>query len=116
MLIRHVSSNDAGENYSVRPANQPHSGLVYVFPLAHLVYCLAITFGHLQSGWQPLVTIDFPVSIVPVALMWRTEHAYQIWYHPLLWFGILGTSWWFFLSLGIELFARRVFAAVRNRA
>jgi hypothetical protein len=75
--------------------------LVYLLPLLHLGACLAIWIGHIDSGWQKLLIIDFPFSVVLAALMFRDVN-------QLLSFGILGTLWWYVLSLAI----RRLF---RNR-
>jgi hypothetical protein len=37
--------------------------------------------------------IDFPVSIFALGLAWHDGRA-------LLWFGLLGTLWWYLLSYG----------------
>jgi hypothetical protein len=46
---------------------------------------------------MPIVTVDFPVSILLFALVWRFGH-------PLLWFGVLGTLWWIFLVFIVLLY------------
>ncbi len=78
--------------------------LVYLLPFLHLGACLAIWIGHINTGWQKLIIVDFPFSVVLVALMFRDVN-------PLLSFGVLGTLWWYFLSL----FVRRFFRAGDGR-
>ena len=68
---------------------------VYLLPFLHLGACLAIWLGNIDSGWQKLIVIDFPFSIVLVGLMFRGDN-------PLPIFGILGTLWWYVLSLLIR--------------
>lgn len=70
----------------------------------HLGAVLAIWFGHLNAGWQYLLIIDFPFSVVLAGLMFRDVN-------QLLNFGILGTFWWYVVSL----VARRLFRGVKTR-
>jgi hypothetical protein len=70
---------------------------IHLRPFLRLCVCLTITFAGLESGLHYLIPIDFPVSIVGVAMMFRYGN-HQIYYHPLLWFGTLGTLWWYFQS------------------
>jgi hypothetical protein len=79
--------------------------LVYLLPFLHLGACLAIWIGHIDTGWQKLIIVDFPFSIVLVGLMFREVN-------PLLSFGILGTLWWYVLSLGV----RWLFRAASGRS
>ena len=60
--------------------------LVYLLPFLHLGACIAIWVGHIDTGWQKLIIVDFPFSIVLVGLMFRDVN-------PLLSFGLLGTLW-----------------------
>ena len=69
--------------------------LVYFLPILHLGACLAIWLAHSDTGWQKLLVIDFPFSIVLAGLMFRGID-------PLLSFGILGTLWWYVLSLVVR--------------
>ena len=48
-----------------------------------------------------MLIIDFPVSGFFLALAWRFGH-------PLLWFVIFGTAWWYLLSLGLREIVRIV--------
>lgn len=73
--------------------------LVYFLPILHLGACLAIWFGHLSAGWQYLLIIDFPFSVVLAGLMFRDVN-------QLLNFGILGTLWWHVVSLAARRFVR----------
>jgi hypothetical protein len=69
--------------------------LLYLLPFLHLGACLAIWVGRIESGWQKLIILDFPFSLLLVALLFRDDK-------PLLYFGILGTLWWYVLSLVIR--------------
>lgn len=62
----------------------------YLLPALHLCACLVIAIAKIESGWEQMIKIDFPFSLLLVALMYAKDH-------PLLWFGVLGTLWWFFL-------------------
>ena len=62
----------------------------YTLPLVHLCACLFIAVANIESGWEQMIEIDFPFSIVLVGLVYLKD-----W--PLLWFGVLGSLWWFFL-------------------
>ena len=59
-------------------------------PFLHLCACLVITLANMETGWEYLIVIDFPFSVVLVGLSYRKD-----W--PLLWFGGLGSLWWFFV-------------------
>ena len=67
----------------------------------HFGACVAIWIGNIETGWQKLIVADFPFSIMMVGLMYRKDN-------PLLIFGILGTIWWYVLSLLIRWLVRRV--------
>jgi hypothetical protein len=73
--------------------------VVYLLPILHLGVCLAIWFGHINTGWQYLLMIDFPFSVVLAGLMFAGVN-------QLLSFGILGTLWWYVLSLAARRFLR----------
>jgi len=68
--------------------------LVYVAPILHLCACLTIALLRLESGWHYMTIVDFPVSILAIALSYN-------FHHPLILFGVIGTMWWYLLSLGI---------------
>jgi hypothetical protein len=67
------------------------SPFVYVLPTIHLCVCITIALANIESGWEHMIKVDFPFSILLTALTWRLEH-------PIVWFGILGTFWWYALS------------------
>jgi hypothetical protein len=69
--------------------------MVYLLPILHFGACLAIWLGNIDTGWQKVIIVDFPFSIVLVGLMFRNDN-------PLFIFGILGTLWWYLLSLVIR--------------
>ena len=80
------------EQQSVRHAqSSTFRSLLYLLPALHLSACLVIAIAKLESGWEQMIKIDFPFSVLLVALGWRLGH-------PFLWFGVLGTLWWYFLS------------------
>jgi len=79
--------------------------VVYFLPILHLGACLAIWFGHVNTGWQYLLMFDFPFSVVLAGLMFRGVN-------QLLSFGILGTLWWYVLSLVL----RWLFRAANGRS
>src|SRR5271169_4475623 len=78
--------------------------LVYLLPALHLWVCFYTATSEPTPSWEHMIYIDFPASIFLVALSWRFEQ-------PLLWFGVLGTLWWFALSWAgwrlLRLFTRR---------
>jgi len=85
--------------------NTPPQGLaslwIYLLPFLHLSGCILISVAQLVSGWQYLIVFDFPFSILIVGATWRFDY-------PLFWFGIFGTAWWYFLSLGARSLIRRI--------
>jgi hypothetical protein len=68
---------------------------VFLLPFLHFGACLAIGIGHIDAGWEYLLLIDFPFSIVIAGLMYRNVHA-------MVSFGILGTLWWYGISLAMS--------------
>jgi hypothetical protein len=68
------------------------SHLVYLLPLLHLGGCLAIWLTH---NLQCMIVIDFPLSILFVVLMYKGVN-------PVISFGIIGTLWWYLLSLAVR--------------
>jgi hypothetical protein len=68
------------------------SYLVYLLPFLHLGGCLAIWLSH---NLEYMIVIDFPISILFVVLMYKGVN-------PVISFGILGTLWWYLLSLAVR--------------
>ena len=73
--------------------------LVYLLPFVHFGACLVIWLGNITSGWQTLIVADFPFSLLLVGLLYRNDN-------PLIIFGLLGTLWWYVLSLLIRWLVR----------
>lgn len=68
------------------------SYLVYLLPVLHLGGCLAMWLSH---DLERMIVIDFPISVLFVGLMYKGVH-------PVISFGILGTLWWYLLSLAVR--------------
>jgi len=47
--------------------------------------------------WFPIMVIDFPVTLILYLFGPETMRAIS----PLLWFGVLGTLWWYFVVLTV---------------
>lgn len=79
-----------------------HPGPAYLLllPLLHLGACAVIALVKLESGIHYLIYVDFPFSIVLVALGWRKDNF-------LFWFATLGTLWWYLLSRMLSSLLRR---------
>jgi hypothetical protein len=73
--------------------------LAAVPALLHFAVCVYVHAAQVEAGWERLIIADFPFSMfVLVPLCFRTDQ-------PLLWFGSLGSLWWYFLGLlGIRAF------------
>ena len=67
------------------------SWILLPLPLVHLAACVIIGLAKIESGVHYMIYVDFPFSILLVALGWRNDNF-------LLWFTTLGTLWWFLLS------------------
>ena|SRR2546425_8069205 len=81
--------------------------LIYLLPSLHLCACLTIALARLESGWQYMMLIDVPMSVIIVAISYNFDH-------PLLLFGSLGTLWWYLLSRAADMIGTRVFATIRR--
>jgi len=68
--------------------------LVYLLPFLHLSACLVMWLEHVQN-LEFMILIDFPSSIPVVALLYAG-------FNPWICFGILGTLWWYLLSLAVR--------------
>jgi hypothetical protein len=53
------------------------------------------------SGWKYVGLADFPVSIAAVGLSMR----YDV--NPLVFFGVIGTLWWYLIGLAVLFLLRR---------
>jgi hypothetical protein len=72
-----------------------HSPLVFILPVLHLCLVVAIATELLEFegswGWFLVYLIDLPFSIL---LLFLGHYA-----GPEILFGVLGTLWWYFLSM-----------------
>jgi hypothetical protein len=68
--------------------------LIYLAPFLHLCACLIIAVLRLESGWHYMTIVDVPASTVVIAMLYDFDH-------PLILFGVIGTLWWFLLSLAV---------------
>jgi hypothetical protein len=92
--------------------NLPRSPLLFVLPGIHLVFCIIIALSSSEGSWQwfPVFFIDLPFSLLLVFL--------QNVISPILVFGILGTLWWYIVSLGLLWLGRivaKLFAVTRKQ-
>jgi len=71
--------------------------LIYLAPFLHLCACLIITVLRIESGWHYMTLADAPASIIVIAMLYDLDH-------PLIFFGIIGTLWWYLLGLGAAYF------------
>jgi hypothetical protein len=59
------------------------------------------------AGWQYLTVADAPASALIIALLYNFDH-------PLILFGVIGTLWWYLLSIVAAFFWSRI-SPVRAR-
>jgi hypothetical protein len=80
-----------------------------VVALIHLCGCIAIALSDSVEGHKLLVRVDFPFTLILLAVFgWRTPHL-------LLWFGIFGTAWWYFVVRFVELEWNKSVSFARKR-
>jgi hypothetical protein len=80
----------------------------YFLPLLHLCACLISMSGYLIPSlqylgivWTGIMVVDFPISLVALALAWKYSAL------ATAWILVVGTLWWYLLSRGAELVVRR---------
>jgi len=83
---------------------------VYILPLIHLAICSGAILAYILPPqlqflgilWVVLNIVDFPISVVTIALGWR--------YGVLAgaWIVIVGTLWWYFLSMAASFLRRKL--------
>ena len=81
---------------------------IHLLPVLHLGACSTISLAGIQSGWQYLTMIDAPASVFVIAMSYNYDH-------PLVLFAVIGTLWWYLVSLVISFCWVRVSVALRNR-
>jgi hypothetical protein len=69
--------------------------LLLALPLLHFIACVTIALAKIVSGVHYLIYVDFPLSLLLVALGWRNDNF-------LFWFATLGTLWWYLLSRALN--------------
>lgn len=84
------------------------SVFVYLLPVLHLCACFTIAAAGIGAGWQYMTMIDAPASVLVIALIYNFNH-------PLVLFGVIGTLWWYLLSLAAAFCWIRLSTAIRNR-
>lgn len=82
--------------------------LIYLLPLLHLCACITIVLANVDRGWEYLGLIDFPASVLALAIAFNFDH-------PLLLFGVIGTLWWYFLSRAAEVMGTRLLNLIQKR-
>ena len=75
---------------------------VYLLPFLHVCACVVTVLANPESGWKYLGLVDFPVSIAEVGLSMRFDVP------PFLFFVIIGTIWWYLVSLVILALLRKL--------
>lgn len=78
---------------------------IYFLPLIHFCVCLAYIISEAVGrglDWGPLIMADLPFSIIGAGLLWRGSGL------GALFFVIIGTVWWYVVSLIIALLFRRI--------
>jgi len=81
--------------------SRTRSLLVYLLPLVHLCACVVIGLMNLESGAEYIGHADLPFTILIAPLVFWSSH-------PIVWFAILGTLWWYFVSRVLELLIHRI--------
>ena len=83
--------------------SKKHPFLIYVLPLLHLIACLISFIGYVIPSlqflgivWVGLMLVDLPISAIGYALAW--QHGT----FTVIWVAVVGTLWWYLLSLGAE--------------
>ncbi len=82
---------------------------LFILPFLHLCACLIIAFVDPNVGLEPIIVIDTPFSFLVMALGGLDSP------HLLIWFGILGTLWWYLVARFVELEARKLILFLKAR-
>ena len=100
------------ERYVVFKMTNVNRAWVYLLPLLHVLACVAtaaFAAMYVNTEWTYVVFADYPVSLVVVGLAWH----YKWPLFPL--FAIIGTLWWYLVSLVVAFCWTRASSAIRNR-
>jgi hypothetical protein len=74
---------------------------VHLLPTLHLCACVVLGLMNIESGVEYIGRADLPFTILIAPLVFWSSH-------PIVWFAVLGTMWWYLLSRGAELLVNRV--------
>jgi hypothetical protein len=79
---------------------------VFILPAIHLAACLTIYVGGFRGAWQYLIIADFPASLLVAAAMALVgeDSPFAL---PVIWFGFIGTLWWFSLCWFVSYLLKR---------
>jgi hypothetical protein len=81
---------------------------ILILPLLHLCVCMVVAHVGPNVNLEPIIIIDAPFSLFVLLLMgWDSPH-------PLIWFGVLGTLWWYLLARFVELETGRLMRYLRK--
>lgn len=81
-----------------------------IVPLLHVLVWIAAASSYPKMGnVEPLVLVDFPISFILVIVGWNSPHL-------MIWFGVVGTPWWFLLVRITEAILHNFSARSRNRS
>ena len=90
------------------PNLKKHSRWVYLLPAIHVCALLVSMIGHVIPSlqylgiiWVFVMVVDLPVSALAYALGWSHGAIAAAWIF------VVGTAWWYLLSLGIESLIKR---------
>jgi hypothetical protein len=89
-----------------------------IAPALHLiVFAVMVLASRKQDDWDfrgpvafytlfGLFFLDFPFSIIPMARLWDESETSLV--PALIFWGVVGTAWWFLLGVSIEVLIRRL--------
>jgi hypothetical protein len=74
-----------------------------VLPVLHLALCIVVQFTSSEGGWAwfPIYLVDLPFSYVLLFVGRFVPSGFVV-------FGILGTLWWYFISVFVRWFFRMI--------
>jgi hypothetical protein len=110
LTLRHVSRKRPLSNPPALPApDWPRFPWIYAAPALHLFTCLiaiiaklAPRLNYLRFAGEIAFLVDFPISTVFWMLLW-TQHSIL----GGLWIVVVGTLWWYLLSVGVRRLLRK---------
>jgi hypothetical protein len=91
-----------GRQSSFRPTYIPPLVHLAICAVALLAYVLPPQLQFLGILWVILNVVDFPVSGVSMAIAWQNG------VFAGAWIIVVGTLWWYFLSIGIASLSKKL--------